>query len=164
MKKLLIYTDGSHLKHTTGRLGIGGVLVDARTNTMLSKFSEEIDLEYLKTHYGTTDVSNPTCEMLANLWALRQFRDWLTGGDTEVCMKADFIGVQNFNTGVWRTKAPYIKTIKEETQKEVLAQGLKDRIHYEWVKGHQTKAAIMADKDAYWNAVVDGLSKGENKK
>lgn len=159
MKRYTIYTDGSHLKHTSGRLGVGGVMVDESGN-IVSEFSEEIDLGYLKSAFGTSDVSNPTCEMLANLYALLRFRDSLKGCDS-VIMKADYIGVQKFNTGEWRAKEPYIKKIKELTEKEVKSQGLTGKLEYAWVKGHQKKSIL--DPDARWNDYVDKLAKGEKK-
>ena len=158
MKKLIIYTDGSHLKHTSGRLGIGGLIVDEKSNELISSFSEEISIDFLKKNYGTSDVSNPTCEMLACLWALKKFKNEISEND-EIHMKADFIGVQNFNTGIWQTKAPYIKKIKDEIHQEIISQKLNGRIYFEWVKAHQTKAAIKTDRNAYWNDQVDSLAK-----
>lgn len=157
MKKLTIYTDGSHLKHTSGRLGIGGVLIDEYGNK-LDEFSEELSIDYLKRNFGTSDVSNPTCEMLANLFALRIFKDKIKGC-SELVMKADYMGVQKFNTGEWKTREPYIKTIKELTDKEVQNQRLQFRIKYEWVKGHQKRSVLS--EDAKWNDYVDKLAKGE---
>ena len=157
MKNLTIYTDGSHLKHTTGRLGIGGVLINEDTDQLIEEFSEEVSLSYLEKNFGTSDVSNPTCEMLATLWALKKFRNNI-GKSDNVCMKADYSGVQHFIfLGDWRIKAPYIKKIKEEIDKEIKSQNLKGRIHFEWVKGHQS---IMS-REAKWNNYVDKLAKGQ---
>lgn len=160
MKSLTIYTDGSHLKRTSGRLGIGGLIVDDSTNKLLDTFSEEVSIDFLKKNYGTSDVSNPTCEMLACLWGLRKFKNLLKGVD-EIHMKADYAGVQNFCMGIWSAKAPYIKQIKEEIQQEINSQGLSGKVFFDWVKGHQTKAVIKVDKDAYWNDQVDALAKGQ---
>jgi ribonuclease HI len=160
MRNISIYTDGSHLKHTTGRLGIGGVMVDDDTNQELGRFSETLGLDWLKENYGTSDVSNPTCEMLANLWALRKFGKTLKDGDI-VKMKADFMGVQNFNLGTWKARLPYIAKIKGETDKERanLSKGVV--LEFQWVKAHQKKSILSTDRDAYWNDVVDKLAKGE---
>ena len=155
-KKLIIYTDGSHLKHTSGRLGIGGVLLDEAEN-ILGEFSEELSIDWLRTNYGTSDVSNPTCEMLATLIALKKFGDQLKDCN-EVIMKADYEGVQKFNMGLWKTKAPYIKKIKEETGKEIRKLGLTGKIKFEWVKGHQKKSILSSDR--VWNDYVDKLAKG----
>ena len=159
MRNISIYTDGSHLKHTTGRLGIGGVMVDDDTNTELGRFSENLSIDWLKDNYGTSDVSNPTCEMLANLWALRKFGKNLKDGD-HVKMKADFMGVQNFNLGTWKARLPYIAKIKGETDAE-RAKLKKVNLEFQWVKAHQKKSIILTDKDAYWNSIVDKLAKGE---
>ena len=155
-KKLIIYTDGSHLKHTSGRLGIGGVLLDEAEN-ILGEFSEELSIDWLRTNYGTSDVSNPTCEMLATLIALKKFGDQLKDCN-EVVMKADYEGVQKFNMGLWKTKAPYIKKIKEETEKEIRKLDLTGKIKFEWVKGHQKKSILSSDR--IWNDYVDKLAKG----
>ena len=157
-KNFIIYTDGSHLKHTSGRLGIGGVLIDPITNKKIAAFSKEISVDYMIKNYGTSDVSNPTCEMLANLWALREFASEI-GPEDEICMKADYIGVQAWNTKVWKINKPYIQKIKEDTDAEIKRQRLLGRIKYDWVKGHQKKSVMT--KDAYWNNYVDKLAKGE---
>ena len=75
MKKLIIYTDGSHLdKQHGGRLGIGGVLVDPMKNKAISEFSEGINPKYMKITYGAQTCSNPTMELLAAYYALVQFK------------------------------------------------------------------------------------------
>lgn len=154
MKRVVnIYTDGSHLKHTTGRLGIGGILVIGGQE--VAKFSREISTDFLKKNFGTTDVSNPTCEMLAALFALKIFKDKLQSTD-EVHMKADYLGVQAWNLGLWRIKAPYIQKIKDAIDKEIQDQGLQGRIFFNWVKGHQKS---ILDPDALWNSKVDLLAK-----
>ena len=157
MRTLVIYTDGSHLKHTTGRLGIGGILVES--GKAIDKFSIEVSTDYLKRNYETSDVSNPTCEMLATLIALRTFGPKFKKGD-EIRMKADYLGVKNWNEGSWKIKAPYIQKIKDEIDSEISKQGLSGRIHFEWVKGHPKKSVL--DPDAIWNGRVDLLAKGED--
>ncbi len=157
MRTLTIYTDGSHLKHTTGRLGIGGILVEG--GMAIDSFSLEVSTDYLKKNYETSDVSNPTCEMLAILVALRKFSGKIKKGD-EVVMKQDYQGCQGWLGGGWKINAPYIKKIKEEIDAEISKQGLQGRIHFEWVKGHQRKSVL--DPDAIWNNRVDKLAKGED--
>lgn len=155
MKNLVIYTDGSHLKHTTGRLGIGGILVDEDTGKVIDKFSEELSIDWLKKNYGTSDVSNPTCEMLATLKALEYFSNHIKDANS-VCMKADYNGCQNFNTYKWNARLPYIKQIRDETQDKIKSLGLKDKVSFAWVKGHQT----VLSRDAMFNDMVDKLAKG----
>ena len=156
MKNFVIYTDGSHLKHTSGRLGIGGILV--YNGSIVDSFSLEVEVDFLRKNYGTSDVSNPTCEMLAVLLALRKFKDSI-GGKDNVCVKADYTGVKNFIEGLWKIKAPYIQKIKNDIDSEISAQKLKGRISFEWIKGHQAKSVL--DPDAVWNNYVDSLAKGE---
>lgn len=158
MKNLTIYTDGSHLKHTTGRLGIGGVLVDNDTNKKIDEFSQELSIDFLKNNYGTSDVSNPTCEMLAALISLRIFKTQIENCNS-LCIKADYAGVREFNLGNWHAKAPYIQKIKIETDKEINSIGLRGKISFGWVKGHQNKSIL--DKDGIWNSYVDILAKGK---
>ena len=157
MKKV-IYTDGSHLKHTTGRLGIGGILTED-SKKEIDSFSVEVSTDYLKENFGTSDVSNPTCEMLAVLIALRNFRKQIKKGD-EVILKADYLGVREWNLGKWKIKAPYIAKIKAAIDAEIKAQGLQGRVSFEWVKGHQSRSVL--DPDAIWNNRVDLLAKGES--
>ena len=156
-KDYRIYTDGSHLKHTSGRLGIGGVLVCGQE--LIDEFSIELSQSYLQTMYGTSDVSNPTCELLAVYVALTKFKDYLKSAKTVVCF-ADYQGVQAWNEGTWRIKKPYIQKIKDNIDKEISAQGLKGRIGFSWVRGHQTRYEKYSD--AYWNQITDALAKGEN--
>lgn len=154
MKDLTIYTDGSHFKGRYGsnRLGCGGVLV--RDGILLDKFSLEVSPDFLKTEYGTSQVSNPTTEMLGVLVALRKFGNSLKRGDS-VIIKADYVGVRDWCTGKWKTKEPYIKAIKEDILKEIKKLGI--NVSFEWVKGHQSGNSA----DVRFNNMVDLLAKGQ---
>lgn len=163
MRKINIYTDGSHLNKQSGhgRLGCGGVMVEDTGEgfgKLLDKFSKELLPADLERDYGTSQVSNPTAEMIGALEALRNFN---IPRDAEVTIKADFIGLQSWMSGAWKIKEPYIKKVKEAIDQEVKKQHLEGRITWSWVKGHQTKATIKVDKDAYWNDQVDALAKGQ---
>ena len=149
MKTIDIYTDGSHLKHTSGRLGIGGVIVE--NEKIISEFSQEINPEYLKFMYGTSDCSNPTAEMLAILMALKKFSKYLKNYQ-KIVFHADYLGVKNWMEGTWKVKAPYIQSIKNDILEEIKIQGLTNKISFEWVKGHSGQK---------WNEYVDKLAKGE---
>ena len=157
MKKYIIYTDGSHLKRTTGRLGIGGIITEGAFKK-IDSFSEELSVDYLRKNYGTSDVSNPTCEMLAALESIKIFSKYIKPGD-EVVIKSDYSGVQNFILGKWKIKAPYIQKIKNEIDKELDSRGIRNQVDFEWVKGHQNKSVL--DPDAFWNNQVDLLAKGQ---
>lgn len=162
-KKLEIYTDGSHFKgeNGSGRLGIGGVLIE--NGSPVNEFSEEIKKEFLEESYDVPSCSNPTMEMLAVLFALRKF-----AGELETCesviLRADYEGVINWNTGTWKIKAPYIKKIKEEINKEIERLGLSGKLSFEWVKAHQKKSSeeeVENAEKAKWNNYVDKLAKGK---
>jgi ribonuclease HI len=163
MKILDIYTDGSHLKKTTGRLGCGGILVDPAfppVGKELAKFSLELDPSDLKEAFGpgAETCSNPTAELTAVLVALREFKKFLKGVGI-VTIHADYIGVREWMTGAWRVKEPYIARIKAEIEKEIKSQGLTGQVQFAWVKGHQRYVA--GDPDIHWNSVADVLAKGE---
>ena len=111
MSKLKIYTDGSHLKHTTGRLGVGGIIV--KDDKIIDEFSKEVSTDYLKLSYGTSDVSNPTCEMLAALHALYYFKNDINAHDT-IELYADYQGVSSWLNGTWKINKPYIQKIKDD--------------------------------------------------
>ena len=55
----------------------------------------------------------------------------------------------------------YIKKIKDLTAQVIKEKHLEGRIKWAWVKGHQTKAVIKTNRDAYWNDQVDALAKGQ---
>jgi ribonuclease HI len=156
MSEFTIYTDGSHLKHTSGRLGIGGILL--QDGKEVDKFSKEIDINFLKKNYDTCEVSNPTCEMLASLEAIKVFGPKMKPSDT-ITLKADYMGVKCFNDGTWQAKLPYIYKIREEIRSELVKIGLWKKLKFEWIKGHQT--GIIEGSDAYWNSKVDLLAKGQ---
>ena len=162
MRSLVIYTDGSHFKTKigSGRLGIGGVLIDDSNKRRLDQFSEEINEDYLIKTLKTSYVSNPTMELLAVLKALQYFKDSIDQDDI-ITLKADYIGVSKWLNGEWRIKEPYIAKINNEIQKEIKDQKLKGRINFAWVKGHQKLS--VSDPDTYWNNYVDKLAKGEIK-
>lgn len=155
MSKLKIYTDGSHFKNGgSGRLGIGGIIV--KDGRIINKLSMEIDPSFLRVHYGTSDVSNPTCEMLGVLMALSEFKHDIGPNDT-VEVLSDYTGVTFWMTNKWKINKPYIAKIKSDIMDEINNQNLKGRISFNWVKGHSTKH----DDDANYNDIVDKLAKGE---
>ena len=164
MKVLEIYTDGSHLKLTTGRLGIGGVLIDPSQQQplgkLLGKFSIELQPAELKTKFGpgAETCSNPTAELTAVLVSLRKFADKIKDAEI-ITVHADYIGVKEWMTGAWRVREPYIANIKKEIDSEIAKQGLTGKVQFAWVKGHQKYLA--GDPDIHWNDFCDRLAKGE---
>lgn len=166
MKQLDLYTDGSHFKRGSGRLGIGGVLVDLTQQGPLGRKIEEFGVELnpgeLRSHFGpgAETCSNPTAELTAVLVSLRNFIDQIKTADI-VYVHADYIGVREWMDNRWKTKEPYIANIKKEIEKFINNEGLRGKIKYAWVKGHQKNSLI--NPDIYWNNYVDGLAKGENR-
>lgn len=164
MKQLDIYTDGSHLKLGSGRLGIGGVLVDLTQQSPLGKklgeFGVELNPTELKQKFGpgAENCSNPTAELTAVLVSLRNFLDQIKTADL-IYVHADYIGVREWMMGNWRTKEPYIAKLKEIIEDFIHAEGLDGKVKYAWVKGHQANS--MTNPDIYWNNYVDLLAKGE---
>lgn len=159
MSTYIVYTDGSDLKHTSRRLGIGGILIDKGKGgdygEKIGVFSEELSREELLRDYGTSDCSNPFAEMVATYRALQKFSSIFKSGDT-IIFKADYEGVQNWITGKWRAKLPYIIKIRDEIL-DILSRS-PWKVKFEWVKGHQAKSVLSPD--AYWNGEVDKLAKG----
>lgn len=149
-----IYTDGSDLKHTSRRLGIGAILLGPG-GTELDRFGETLERSDMLARFGSDDVSNPTAEMVAALVALRRWGKLLN--HKSVTLKADYLGVTKWNTGEWRTKAPYIKEIKNQIQAE-LKKNFID-VTWSWIPGHQSKTPIYGS-EAYWNDQTDKLAKG----
>ena len=154
--KYIIYTDGSDLKHTSHRMGIGGVLLDASGRTLIDSFGEELSSDYLTGNYGTTDCSNPTAEMIAAAEALTRWGDRFKEGD-EVELKADYMGVREWNTGKWKINKPYIREAKDRIWKAIEDSGI--TVVWSWVKGHQTGPSLYGS-EKYWNDKVDKLAKG----
>lgn len=161
MKTYHIYTDGSHFKNGgSGRLGIGGILIDPDKNPprgeIKEKFSMEILKDYLKVHYGTDDCSNPTMEMLATLTALREFKGFF-GKNDKIILMMDYEGVKYWIEGKWQAKKSYIRLLRDEIKKEISTQNLD--IEFKWIKGHQKVSDVS--NESYWNNKVDKLAKGE---
>lgn len=162
MKRFDIYIDGSHLdKQNSGRLGIGGVLVDLSGPGMgrvIGEFTQELSPEYMSFTFGADKCSNPSAELTALLIALLKFKK-LYGPSDILVVHADYIGVKSWMEGAWKIKETYIAKIKSDIDDEIRKQNLRGRISYEWVKGHQSKKST--DPDAFWNNYVDKLAKGE---
>lgn len=164
MKRLDIYIDGSHLnKQNKGddRLGCGGVLVNLEgpgMGTLLDSFSIQLLPDYMKMSFGAISPSNPSAELVAVLQALQHFRKDLKGVE-EIVIHADYMGVSEWMEGRWRVKEPYIARIKDAVIEEIGRQGLRGKVRFSWVKGHQKN--INSSPDAYWNAEADLRARGD---
>lgn len=149
----VIYTDGSDLKHTTHRMGVGGVLL--KDGQLIDSFGYELGHDYLKDHFGTTDCSNPTAEMVAARVALELWGSKFNPGD-KVELKADYIGVREWMTGKWKINKGYIRKVYQEIKDLEKESGVS--ITWTWIKGHQTGPSLYGT-DKYWNDEVDKLAK-----
>ena len=149
-----IYTDGSHFKQS-GRLGCGGVILG--DGKLMDEYSLELTPAYLREIIHTSDVSNPTTEMMGVLQALRRFK--IPKEAIEVNVYADYEGVSSWLEGRWKINKPYIKILYDLIHKEIKTKGLTGKIKFLWVKGHQSKSIM--DPRAKWNNYVDKLAKGE---
>lgn len=159
MSNYIVYTDGSDLKHTSRRLGVGGILIDmdkgGSYGKKIGEFSEELSREEIMRDYETSECSNPFAEMVATYKALQQFSSVFRPGD-RIIFKADYEGVQGWLTGKWKARLPYIIKIRDEIL-EILGRS-PWKVSFEWVKGHQAKSIMTPD--AFWNGEVDKLAKG----
>lgn len=160
MSKYIVYTDGSDLKHTSKRLGVGGILIDPAQGgdygKKIGEFSEELSRKEILRDYGTAECSNPFAEMVAVYKAIQQFSSIFKPGD-EIIFKADYEGVSGWLSGKWKAKLPYIKQIQDEILGVLKKSPWK--VSFEWVKGHQAKSIM--NPEAYWNGEVDKLAKGK---
>lgn len=160
MKIIEIYTDGSHLdKLNGGRLGCGGIMIEKTSQgygNKIDEFGEELTPEFLERSFGSSQVSNPTAEMIGVLMALQKFN---IPRDAKVTIWADYEGVRAWMTGTWKIKMPYIQKVKDAIDKEIMDKGLRGRVSFMWVKGHQAKSVMT--REGYWNSQVDKLAKGE---
>lgn len=159
MSKYIVYTDGSDLKHTSRRLGVGGILIDpskgGNYGKKIGEFSEELSRADILRDYGTTECSNPFAEMVAVYKAIQQFSSVFKPGD-EITFFSDYEGTVGWLTGKWKAKLPYIKQIRDEILGILKKSPWK--VTFEWVKGHQAKSIMTPE--AYWNGEVDKLAKG----
>ena len=158
MKNFDIFVDGSHLK-PSGRLGCGGLLVDSTTKTVIDTFKMELLPEYVKITFGADTCSNPTAEMIGVLQALYHFGPRLKGAG-KVTIYSDYLGVREWNTGKWKIKEPYIQRVKDDLDDEISKLGLKGKIGFAWVKGHQGLKDI--GYEGQMNNLADKLAKGED--
>lgn len=149
----IIYTDGSDLKHTSRRLGIGGILVDPKKNELLGEFSEELDRVAIRMDYETDECSNPFAELVAVHRAFIQFASHFKMGDV-IIVRADYQGVRDWMTGKWKANAPYIKKVKGQIND--ILKNSPWIVEFQWIRGHQS----LTTNDAIWNDYVDKLAKG----
>lgn len=164
-KRIDVYIDGSHLNKqnpSDSRLGCGGVMVD-RTGpgmgNVISSFSLQLLPEYMKVCFGANNPSNPSAELVAVLQALINFKSFLKSYD-KIVFHADYIGVSEWMNNRWKVKEPYIARIKDSIIQEIGKQGLRGKVEFEWVRGHQKSIT----PDAFWNGEADKLARGDKNK
>lgn len=164
-RRIDVYIDGSHLNKQNpkdSRLGCGGVMVD-RTGpgmgTVIDSFSLQLLPIYMKMSFGADSPSNPSAELVAVLQALIHFKPHLKAY-SKIVFHADYIGVREWMMGKWKVKEPYIIRIKDAILQEISRQGLRDKVEFEWVRGHQSSTT----PDAFWNSEADKLARGDKNK
>lgn len=159
IKQLDIFIDGSHLnKQHGGRLGIGGIILDLSKegdDCIIDHFSHELTPEFMKSKFDADTCSNPSAELTALLFAINEFKSYFKTANS-ILVHADYLGVKEWMSGNWKVKEKYIANIKSAIDKEIDKLGLKGKIQYAWVKGHQKNDSV----EAYWNNCVDKLAKG----
>lgn len=152
--KVEIFTDGTHFKKQ-GRLGCGGVLiVDGKK---VDEFSLELTPDYLKSTIHTSDVSNPTTEMMGVYQAIKRFK--FPSGSSEITIYTDYEGVGKWMTEKWKINKPYIKLLHDMILGEMKKKKIDKIATFSWVPAHQPKSVM--DPKARWNNYVDSLAKGE---
>lgn len=103
MTKLDVYTDGSHIKGKN-YIGYGAVCMH---QGRIYRMSGTCTQESFRKRYNTPDnVSNPTAELLAAVYSLESLS--ACSAPLHVQIIADYIGVREWNTGVWKTTKGYI--------------------------------------------------------
>lgn len=151
-KKIIeIYSDGSHSKHEkNGYLGFGAFCSYMGVEYVFSANCTDV----LLMEYGiepTTKVSNCTMEFLAFAEFLKMLYKFEKDfSNYTFTFKIDYEGVANWIYGIWKTKEPYIKKIKERC--DFLLKNIKAEIKIEHVPGHS---------NIYGNERADQLAKSK---
>lgn len=124
---LHVYTDGSHIKGG-GYIGYGAYCEYKSVKYYLSGSINDSILS----DYGINDnkISNPTAEFLAFAEVIKI----LSTVNIKIVFFIDYIGVANWMSGRWKTKASYIKKIKDITKDRIEKNNLLITIKH--VSGH----------------------------
>lgn len=140
---LHIYTDGSHIKGG-GYIGYGAY---CEYKSVKYYLSGNIDDKILS-DYGITNtvVSNPTAEFLAFAEVIKI----ISSINVKITFFIDYIGVSNWMSGKWKTKASYIKKIKDVTNDIIKKNNLSVDVKH--VPGHSGN---------YGNDQADLMAKSE---
>jgi len=145
MDYIEIYTDGSHMKHGDGYLGIGAYCKYKGNEYKLSK-----DCKNLLVEYNIKEkISNPTCEFIGFCEILKMIYN--TETKFNFIFKIDYIGVEKWMKGEWKCKKSYIKKIKEKC--DFYIKNINSGIKIEHVEGHSGN---------YGNNQADILAKSKN--
>ncbi len=147
VKHLDIYTDGSHLKHTTDYIGYGAFCKYEQNEYNLSG---TVTKDLFEKYNFNGKISNPTAEFIA-------FHQVLLRLNTVKCkviatFYIDYIGVSKWMTGQWKTKQQNIRGIKNRCD----ALKNKHDIKYKHVSGHSgVLGNDIADKMAKCSENID---------
>ena len=134
MVKLIIHTDGSHIKQDAKKVTYGIVLEHDKT---IVTASDRLNTEKFLKDYKAK-VSNPTAELYACVKALRMLRDVR---NAELHFYSDYTGVAKWLQGEWKINKPYIQDLVifgQKMMEKILENGC--IINFHWVKGHSGNA------------------------
>ena len=154
-----IYTDGSHFKHSVeGYIGYGAYCEHLNT---IYKMSGKCDNECLKTYQipPDTKISNPTAEFIAFAEVLRHLsRSSSPSNDfngKKLIFIIDYEGVKKWMNGEWKTKQPYIRSIKAYCDRLIAINGfvidIQDVDSHSNNYGNDMADALAKDRDVYSN-------------
>lgn len=151
MQGIIIYTDGSHFKHLPG--GFIGYGAYCEHNGVEYRMSGRCDADCLKTYNiaPNTKISNPTAEFIGFAETLRHLSRAMGPGNTAdgkvLVFRIDYEGVGRWMAGKWKTKQPYIRSIKQYCDRIIDLNNFK--VVIEDVDGHSNnlgndKADLLA--------------------
>jgi ribonuclease HI len=130
MKKIIIHTDGSHLKKDPNAVTYGIVF---QSGDDIKTASGSLDVPEFRRLYGSM-VSNPTAELYATAKALEIIRDLK---NADINFYADYMGVSMWLKGEWLINKDYIRDIVAHAAvkiKKLESQGCS--VTFNWIKGH----------------------------
>lgn len=149
-RKIIIYTDGSHKKHSKfNYIGFGAY---CKYNDVKYELSGTCNKTLLKTYNISENakISNPTAEFIGFAEVLHQLSKVLTSTSITLCFKIDYEGVKKWMSGEWKCKKTYIKKIKKKCDDIINKVGFNIEIDY-----------VPAHSNDYGNDKADELAKNE---
>lgn len=145
-----IYTDGSH-QRASNYLGIGAW---CKYDNQEFSMSKECDSNLLSKYEIYDAVSNPTAEFLAFAEVLKIFTNVNLKSNIVITFYCDYVGMENWMTGRWEAKKPYIQKIKNMCLQYI--DNINCKVQIKHVKGHSNnfgndKADVLAGNNIHHN-------------